>query len=45
MERLKSPFKEWKLSPMDIESVRRWDSYTKAKEMMFQRTHRPEAPW
>ena len=45
MERLKSPFKEWKLSPMDIESVRRWDSYTKAKEIMFQRTHRPEAPW
>jgi polyphosphate kinase 2 len=45
MERLESPFKEWKLSPMDIESVRRWDSYTKAKEIMFQRTHRPEAPW
>ncbi len=44
-ERLKSPFKEWKLSPMDIESLRRWDSYTKAKEIMFQRTHRPEAPW
>ena len=45
LERLKSPFKEWKLSPMDIELVRRWDSYTKAKEIMFQRTHRPEAPW
>ena len=45
VERLKSPFKEWKLSPMDIESVTRWDSYTKAKEIMFQRTHRPEAPW
>jgi polyphosphate kinase 2 len=44
-ERLESPFKEWKLSPMDIESLRRWDSYTKAKEIMFQRTHRPEAPW
>ena len=43
--RLNSPFKEWKLSPMDIESLRRWDSYTRAKEMMFQRTHRPEAPW
>jgi polyphosphate kinase 2 len=45
MARLESPFKEWKLSPMDIESVRRWDSYTKAKEIMFQRTHRPQAPW
>jgi len=44
-ERLKSPLKEWKLSPMDIESLRRWDSYTKAKEIMFQRTHRPQAPW
>ncbi len=44
-ERLESPFKDWKLSPMDIESLRRWDSYTKAKEIMFQRTHRPEAPW
>ena len=37
--------KEWKLSPMDIESVKWWDSYTKAKEIVFQRTHRPEAPW
>ena len=43
--RLQSPFKEWKLSRMDIESLRRWDDYTKAKEIMFQRTHRPEAPW
>jgi polyphosphate kinase 2 (PPK2 family) len=45
MARLQSPFKEWKLSPMDIESLRRWEDYTKAKESMFQRTHRPEAPW
>ena len=43
--RLNSPFKEWKLSPMDIESLRRWDTYTKAKETMFQRTHRPGSPW
>ena len=43
--RLESPFKEWKLSRMDIELLRRWDDYTKAKEIMFQRTHRPEAPW
>jgi len=45
MERLNSPFKEWKLSPIDIESLRRWDRYTEAKEIMFQRTHRPGAPW
>ena len=43
--RLQSPFKDWKLSPIDIESLRRWDAYTKAKEVMFQRTHRPETPW
>ena len=43
--RLQSPFKDWKLSPIDIESLRRWDAYTKAKEIMFQRTHRPETPW
>ncbi len=45
LARLQSPFKEWKLSPMDVESLRRWDRYTEAKEIMFQRTHRPEAPW
>ncbi len=45
MERLQSTFKEWKLSPMDIASLKRWDDYTKAKEIMFQRTHRPGAPW
>jgi polyphosphate kinase 2 len=44
-ERLHNPMKQWKLSPMDIESLCRWDSYTQAKEVMFQRTHRPEAPW
>ena len=45
LSRLQSPFKEWKLSPIDVESLRRWDRYTEAKEIMFQRTHRPEAPW
>ncbi len=43
--RMHDPLKQWKLSPMDLESRRRWDLYTKAKEEMFDRTHIPEAPW
>jgi len=39
------PLKQWKLSPMDLESRRRWEAYTKAKEDMLARTHIPEAPW
>ncbi|MFZ1110060.1 MAG: polyphosphate kinase 2 [Rhodomicrobium sp.] len=44
-ERLQNPLKQWKLSPMDIESLRRWDRYTEAKETMFARTHTHAAPW
>jgi polyphosphate kinase len=43
--RINDPLKQWKLSPMDLESRRRWELYTKAKEVMFERTHIPEAPW
>jgi polyphosphate kinase 2 len=43
--RIRDPLKQWKLSPMDLESRRRWEAYTKAKEAMFERTHIPEAPW
>jgi polyphosphate kinase len=43
--RMHDPLKQWKLSPMDLESRRRWEAYTKAKEAMFKRTHIPEAPW
>jgi len=43
--RMHDPLKQWKLSPMDLESRRRWEEYTKTKEVMFQRTHIPEAPW
>jgi polyphosphate kinase 2 len=43
--RIRDPLKQWKLSPMDLESRRRWEQYTKAKEDMLARTHRPEAPW
>jgi polyphosphate kinase 2 (PPK2 family) len=43
--RVSDPLKQWKLSPMDLESRRRWEEYTKAKEVMLERTHIPEAPW
>ena len=43
--RIDDPLKQWKLSPMDLESRRRWELYTKAKETMLERTHIPEAPW
>jgi polyphosphate kinase len=43
--RIHDPLKQWKLSPMDLESRRRWEMYTKAKEQMLERTHIPEAPW
>lgn len=43
--RINDPLKQWKLSPMDLESRRRWEQYTKAKEIMLERSHIPEAPW
>lgn len=43
--RIRDPLKQWKLSPMDLESRRRWEAYTKAKERMIDRTHIPEARW
>jgi polyphosphate kinase 2 len=43
--RIHDPMKQWKLSPMDLESRRRWEQYTKAKEAMLEHTHIPEAPW
>lgn len=43
--RINDPLKQWKLSPMDLESRKRWEQYTKTKEVMFERTHIPEARW
>ena len=43
--RVHDPLKQWKLSPMDPESRRRWEQYTKAKEVMLERTHIPEPRW
>jgi polyphosphate kinase 2 len=43
--RIHDPLKQWKLSPMDLQSRVRWEAYTKAKEAMLEHTHIPEAPW
>ena len=45
MMRIHDPMKQWKLSPMDLESRIRWEQYTTSKEEMFERTNIPEAPW
>jgi polyphosphate kinase 2 len=45
LARIHDPLKQWKLSPMDLESRRKWEDYTRAKEAMLERTHIPEAPW
>ena len=43
--RVHDPMKQWKLSPMDLQSRVRWEQYTKAKEEMLERTNIPEAHW
>jgi polyphosphate kinase len=43
--RLDDPMRRWKLSPMDLESISRWESYSRAKDDMFTMTDIPEAPW
>ena len=43
--RVHDPLKQWKLSPMDLQSRVRWEKYTKVKEEMLNRTNIPEAPW
>jgi polyphosphate kinase 2 len=43
--RIHDPMKQWKLSPMDLQSRVRWEDYTEAKEEMFDRTNIPEARW
>lgn len=45
LSRVHDPLKQWKLSPMDLQSRVRWEKYTEAKELMLERTHIPQAPW
>ena len=43
--RLEDPMRRWKLSPMDLESINRWEDYSRAKDHMLVHTDIPEAPW
>jgi polyphosphate kinase len=43
--RLDDPMRHWKLSPMDLESITRWEDYSRAKDEMLARTDWPETPW
>jgi polyphosphate kinase 2 len=43
--RINDPLKQWKLSPVDLASLDKWDQYTQAKETMFGCTDLPAAPW
>ncbi len=44
-KRLNDPVRQWKLSPMDLESVYRWEDYSRAKDEMMVHTDLPESPW
>ena len=43
--RLDDPMRRWKLSAIDVESISRWEEYSRAKDEMFVHTDIPEAPW
>jgi polyphosphate kinase len=45
LARLEDPMRQWKLSEMDLESISRWEDYSRAKDEMFVHTDIPEAPW
>jgi polyphosphate kinase len=43
--RMEDPMRRWKLSPMDLESISRWEDYSRAKDTMLVHTDTPESPW
>src|SRR5579863_8427029 len=45
VKRIEDPMRRWKLSPMDLESHRRWYDYSRARDAMFQATDTPQSPW
>jgi polyphosphate kinase len=45
LARIDDPLRQWKLSPMDLESYRRWYDYSRARDLMLQSTDSPHAPW
>lgn len=44
-DRRHSPLKNWKFSPIDVAGIAKWDDYTRARDLMFERTHTDHAPW
>lgn len=45
LRRIEDPMRQWKLSPMDMESHRRWYDYSRARDAMFAATDTPQSPW
>ena len=45
LQRIEDPMRHWKLSPMDLESHRRWYDYSRARDAMFEVTDTPQSPW
>ena len=45
LARINDPLRQWKLSPMDLESYRRWYDYSRARDMMLRKTDSKHAPW
>lgn len=45
MKRINDPLRQWKLSPMDLESYKRWYQYSKARDLMLQSTDTKHSPW
>jgi len=45
LRRIEDPMRQWKLSPMDLESHRRWYDYSRARDAMFEATDTPQSPW
>jgi polyphosphate kinase 2 (PPK2 family) len=45
MARVTDPLRQWKLSPMDLESYARWYDYSKARDQMLEATDTPQSPW
>ncbi len=44
-DRRHSPLKSWKLSPIDLKALVKWDDYTNARNLMLEKTHKPDTPW
>ena len=44
-DRRQDPMRSWKLSPIDIKALSKWDDYTQARNTMFEQTHTKDAPW